>query len=56
MPRGSSLNKATVFGVRESKLYRLKGKPMRAMTSSSKAIEDKEHGAPKVEQLRGSWP
>jgi hypothetical protein len=50
MPRGSSSNKAVVFGVRESNLYRLKGKPM---ASSSRAIEDKKQ---KVEQLRGSQP
>lgn len=42
MPRGSSSGKAVVFRVRESNLYRLKGKPMRAMASSSRTIEDKE--------------
>jgi hypothetical protein len=56
MPRGSSSDKAIVFGVRESNLYRLKGKPMRAMASSSRVTEDKEQRAPKVEQLRGSQP
>jgi hypothetical protein len=56
MPRGSSLDKATIFGVRESNLYRLKGKPMRAMASNNRVTKDKEQGALKVEQLRGSQP
>ena len=56
MPRGSSSDKAVVFGVRESNLYRLKGKPMQAIASSSRVTEDKENRAPKVEQLRGSQP
>jgi len=47
-PRGSSLETAVVLGVRESNLYRLKGKPMRAM-ASSKVAEVKEQVAPKVE-------
>jgi hypothetical protein len=56
MPRESSSDKATAFGVRESNLYRLKGQPMRAMTSNNIEIEDKEQVAPKVEQLRVSQP
>jgi hypothetical protein len=40
MLKGSSSDKATVFGVRESNLYRLKAKPMRAMASSSRVTED----------------
>jgi hypothetical protein len=38
MLRGSSSDKAVVFGVRESNLYRLKGKPMCAMDNSGIAI------------------
>jgi hypothetical protein len=49
MPRGSSSDKAFVFGVRESNLYRLKGQSMRTMASSNRVEEDKEHVAPKVE-------
>jgi len=54
MPRGSSSDKAVVFGVRESNMYRLKGKPMRAMASNNRVTKDKEQVAPNVEQLRGS--
>jgi hypothetical protein len=50
MPRGSSLDKVVVFGVRESNLYRLKGKPMEI---SSRATKEKNK---KVEQLKGSQP
>jgi hypothetical protein len=52
IPRGSSLDKTVVFGVRESNLYRIKGKPMRAMDNSGRATEDKEQ----VEQIKGSQP
>ena len=55
-PRGSSSDTTTVFGVRESNLYRLKGQPMRAMASSSRVAENKEQVALKVEQLRSSRP
>jgi hypothetical protein len=55
MPRGSSSDKAIVFGVRERNLYRLKGQPMREI-SSSIVTENREQVAPKVEQLRGSQP
>jgi len=51
MPRGSSLDKAIVFRVRERSLYRLKAQPMRAMESSSRVVDDGEQVIPKLEQL-----
>jgi hypothetical protein len=56
MPRGSSTNKAIVYGVRESNLCKLTGQPMQSMTSNSRVTENEEHVASKVEQLRGSQP
>jgi hypothetical protein len=55
MPKGSSSNKATIFGVRESNLYRLKGRSMRAIANNT-MTKSMEQVAPKVEQLRGSQP
>jgi hypothetical protein len=54
-PRGSSSEKVVVLGFRERNLYRIKGKPMRAMESSTLA-ENKEQVSLKVEKLRGSQP
>jgi hypothetical protein len=53
MSRGYSSNKAVVFGVRERKLYRLKGQPMREI-SCRMVIENREKVAPNVEKFRGS--
>jgi hypothetical protein len=50
-----NLNKAIVFGFRESKLYRIKDQSMRAM-DRNRVAENKEQVAPKVENLRGSQP
>lgn len=54
-PTGSSSDAAAVLGVRESNLYRLKGKPMQAI-ASTRVTENKEHPNSKVEKLRGSQP
>jgi hypothetical protein len=55
IPRVSSSDKATVFGVGERTLYRLKGQPMREI-SNMMVTENREQVAPKVEKLRGSQP
>jgi hypothetical protein len=47
-PRGSSSDTTLILGVRESNLYRLKGKPMRAMVSNTMA-ENKEKVSLKVD-------
>jgi hypothetical protein len=47
-PRGSSSDTTLILGVRESNLYRLKGKPMRAMVSNTME-KNKEQVASKVE-------
>jgi hypothetical protein len=55
MPRGSRLEKYAIFGVRERKFYRLKGRPMRSV-ESSRVAENREKVSLKVEYLRGSHP
>lgn len=54
-PRGSSSDVAIVLGVREGNLYRLKGKPMRAM-ASTRVTKNTLQIDSKVEKLRGSQP
>ena len=54
-PRGYSSYATIVLGAREGNLYRLKGKPMKAM-ASTRVIENKEQTNSKVEKLRGSQP
>jgi hypothetical protein len=48
MPKGYSLDTIVVLGVRESNLYRIKGKPMRAMANNNRVTMNMEQVAPKV--------
>jgi hypothetical protein len=54
-PKLSSSEKVVVLGFRERNLYRIKGKAIRAMESSTLA-ENKEQVSLKVKKLRGSQP
>jgi hypothetical protein len=53
IPIGSSSDKAFIFGVRERKLYRIKGHSMRDI-SSKMVIENEEQVTLKVEKLKGT--
>jgi hypothetical protein len=54
MPKRSSLKLAVVLGVREGNLYRLKGRPMRAMASSSRETNEEQVAPPVVQDQRES--